>query len=169
MHMPAKEMVEITEFAPQHQTAIEQLVLPIQQVEFGVVVTREEQPDLIDIEGVFKKGNGNFWLALRNEEVVGCVGVADIGNAQVALKKMFVHREFRGKQFGVGATLFDTAKQWCLQRGVKSIFLGTTPQMAAAHRFYEKNGFVEVEKPQLPPAFPIAHVDSKFYRCDLEG
>jgi N-acetylglutamate synthase-like GNAT family acetyltransferase len=49
-------------------------------------------------------------------------------------------------------------------QGIKDIFLGTTDKFLAAHRFYEKNGFAEVSKSELPPSFPLMAVDSKFYR-----
>ena len=48
-------------------------------------------------------------------------------------------------------------------QGVAEIFLGTTEKFLAAHRFYEKNGFRELQKAGLPKAFPIMAVDSKFY------
>ncbi len=166
MQMIVEKKIEVVEFELRYQHAVEELVLPIQQIEFGVKITREEQPDLVDIKNVFQKGNGNFWVALCDGKVVGTVGVVDIGNQQVALKKMFVKAEFRGKQFGVAQSLMDRAKQWCSARGVKSILLGTTAKMFAAHRFYEKNGFVEVLKSELPPNFPIVHVDNKFYKCE---
>jgi hypothetical protein len=37
----------------------------------------------------------------------------------------------------------------------------------AARRFYEKNGFAEVDVSQLPAAFPVMKVDTKFYRLAL--
>lgn len=159
--------IEIVEFDERYQDAIERLVLPIQQVEFGVKITREEQPDLTEIASVFQRANGNFWVAVSEDQVVGTVGVVDIGNQQVALKKMFVDRSCRGKKTGVAQALMDTAKRWCLEKNVVSVLLGTTKQMTAAHRFYEKNGFVEVAKDLLPANFPIVHVDTKFYRLDL--
>lgn len=214
--------VNIVEFEERFQKQVEELVLPIQTQEFGVKITREEQPDLMDIKGTFQRGVGNFWVVLRDCEetggpeklranvsatereslspteresvsatgratvgeadcsvasqaheresrtrVVGTIGVVDIGNNQVALKKMFVHADARGKSSGVAQALMDTAKNWCRERGVESIILGTTARMLAAHRFYEKNGFVEQQMEQLPPNFPIVHVDTKFYRCDL--
>lgn len=171
--------VKVVEFEERFQRQVEELVLPIQTQEFGVKITREEQPDLLDIKGTFQRGDGNFWVVLRQSDagksndgydeanVIGTIGVVDIGNKQVALKKMFVRADARGKVSGIAQTLMDTAKSWCRQRGVESIILGTTAQMFAAHRFYEKNGFVEQQKEQLPPNFPIVHVDTKFYRCDL--
>lgn len=166
MQMIVEKKIEVVEFESRYQQAVEELVLPIQQIEFGVKITREEQPDLVNIKNVFQKGNGNFWVALCDGNVIGTVGVVDIGNQQVALKKMFVKSEFRGKQFGVAQSLMDRAKQWCAARGVSSILLGTTAKMFAAHRFYEKNGFVELQTDELPPNFPVVHVDTKFYKCE---
>ena len=157
----------VEEFIPDHQEAVEQLVLPIQQGEFNVGITRDEQEDLVNIAAVFQNGNGNFWVAIREGQVIGSIGLVDIGNDQVALKKMFVHRDFRGKEHGVAAELLGNAKRWCREHGVKQIFLGTVAQMIAAHKFYEKNGFVEVGSAELPANFPIVHVDSKFYGCRL--
>lgn len=163
----SKEMtITIEPFQKRFQTAVEELVLPIQQLEFGVSITREEQPDLIDIGGTFLKGSGNFWVACCGEEVVGCVGVVDFGQGRVALKKMFVSREYRGKT-GVAAALFSSARAWCLEHGVVEIWLGTISQMKAAHRFYEKNGFVEVSASELPDGFPLVTVDNKFYCLTL--
>ena len=160
-------MFAIQPYEPRYQEQVEALVLPIQQVEFAVAITREQQPDLMDIPGTFQKGKGNFWLALQDGAVIGCVGVVDFGGERVALKKMFVHRDFRGKQFGVSAALFAAARAWCQALGVAEIWLGTIAQMTAAHNFYRKNGFVEVSKDELPQGFPLVAVDNKFFRCDL--
>jgi hypothetical protein len=40
--------------------------------------------------------------------------------------------------------------------------------MIAAHKFYEKNGFIRRNVDELPPAFPVVHVDSVFYGLDLK-
>ena len=37
------------------------LILPIQQFEFNVPLTREAQPDLLDIEAFYHQAGGNFW------------------------------------------------------------------------------------------------------------
>ena len=158
---------QISEFSSAYQTAVEEMILPIQQLEFGVKITRDEQSDLIDIAGVFQKGSGNFWVALNNGKVVGTIGLVDIGNSQVALKKMFVASEYRGKESGVAAALMARAKEWCTAKSIKQIFLGTVDQMLAAHRFYKKNGFVDVAVKDLPPTFPIVPVDTKFMVCEL--
>lgn len=159
--------ITILPFEAEHQIGIEALVLPIQQHEFAVAITREEQPDLLNIAATFQSQNGNFWVATVGDRVIGCIGLVDIGNGESALKKMFVHKDFRGKAAGVSRMLIQTAKEWCLKHNIKTIFLGTVSQMIAAHKFYENNGFREITIPELPPTFPLVHVDTKFYRCDL--
>jgi N-acetylglutamate synthase-like GNAT family acetyltransferase len=95
--------------------------------------------------------------------VIGTIGLKDIGAGQTALRKMFVAAPFRGREFGVAAQLLNTLLEEAWQRGVKEIYLGTTDKFLAAHRFYEKHGFVEVAKQALPESFPVMKVDSKFY------
>lgn len=157
-------MAAIREFASADTHGVVAVILPIQQEEFGIPVTLEAQPDLADITGFYRRGAGNFWVADVQGRIVGTVGLLDIGNGQAALRKMFVTREFRGSSHGVAQKLLDTLFAWSASRGVADIFLGTTAKFLAAHRFYEKNRFVEVPKSDLPASFPIMAVDSKFYR-----
>jgi RimJ/RimL family protein N-acetyltransferase len=53
------------------------------------------------------------------------------------------------------------------ERGLQRIWLGTTEAFLAAHRFYEKHGFVRVDPDTLPAAFPRMAVDTRFYRLNL--
>lgn len=95
--------------------------------------------------------------------MVGTVASVDIGGNQVALRKMFVSAAYRGAKHSVARRLLDTLLQWCLERGVKAIFFGTTSKFLVAHRFYEKSGFTEIERAQLPASFPVMVVGTKFY------
>ncbi len=76
---------------------------------------------------------------------------------------MFVNAAYRGKEFGVGQKLLNTLLEWAAYKGLTEIFLGTTEKFIAAQRFYEKNGFMQIEKASLPQKFPIMAVDVKFY------
>lgn len=156
-------MAEILPFAPEHAAGVVALILPIQQQEFGIPVTLQDQADLLDIPGFYQRGAGNFWVALDGKAVIGTIALLDIGNRQAALRKMFVRAEYRGPGQGVAQRLLDILMAWCRERGLQEIFLGTTEQFLAAHRFYEKNGFCGITKAQLPPAFPVMTVDTKFY------
>jgi N-acetylglutamate synthase-like GNAT family acetyltransferase len=139
------------------------VILPIQQQEFGIPITEADQPDLTNVRNFYQTGAGGFWVARSNDEVVGTVGLKDIGAGQAALRKMFVTASFRGRELGVAGKLLDVLVAHARAQGIVEIFLGTTDKFLAAHRFYEKNGFKELQKVDLPKAFPIMAVDSKFY------
>jgi GNAT superfamily N-acetyltransferase len=154
----------IEPFSPIDRDGVAALIVGIQRGEFGIAITYDDQPDLKDIPGFYQTGNGNFWVARRGEAVVGTISLKDIGDGQVALRKMFVDPAHRGREHGVAQALLDTSLAWASRRGVRNIFLGTTAKFLAAHRFYEKNGFVEIDPETLPAPFPRMAVDSKFYR-----
>lgn len=122
------------------------------------------QPDLFTIEDFYQTGNGNFWVALYDDKIVGTISLLDIGNHQVALRKMFVDKEFRGGKFKTSSLLLNTAIKWAREKSIKDVYLGTTPQFLAAHRFYEKNGFTSIGLKDLPESFPVLQVDKKFYK-----
>jgi GNAT superfamily N-acetyltransferase len=80
------------------------------------------------------------------------------------MRKMFVQREFRGSTYGTARLLLTALLDWAKAHQVSEIYLGTTAKFLAAHRFYEKNGFTEISKSQLPAQFPVMNVDTRFYR-----
>ncbi|MCP4553501.1 MAG: GNAT family N-acetyltransferase [Bacteroidetes bacterium] len=157
-------MIKIISYSNTHLTGVTNVILPIQQKEFGIQIELRDQPDLLNIPNFYQKENGNFWIALNESEVVGTISLLDIGNGQGALRKMFVKKEFRGKQNKVAENLLDVLLKWCKLKNMNEIFLGTTPKFLAAHRFYEKNGFSEIQKSDLPASFPVMVVDTKFYK-----
>jgi N-acetylglutamate synthase-like GNAT family acetyltransferase len=162
-------MIEIAQFSNDHQEGVVSVILPVQQMEFGIPVNLTDQPDLLDIPSYYQRGAGNFWVATFNGEVVGTIALLDIGNSQGALRKMFVKESFRGRVHDVAWRLLGELLRWCVERSVTEIYLGTTAKFLAAHRFYEKNGFKEIAKSQLPSAFPVMAVDTKFYRQQLSN
>jgi len=68
---------------------------------------------------------------------------------------MFVKKEYRGKEFGVGQGLLDALLEWAKQKGFSDIFLGATEEFIAAHRFYEKNKSILTEKESLQKNFQL--------------
>ena len=161
-------MLRIRPSNPEDAAAIAAVILPIQQVEFGIPVTLEAQPDLGDIQAFYQHGCGNFWVAEVDGNIVGTIALLDIGNGNAALRKMFVAEPFRGKEHGVAQRLLQELLRWAATKPVASVYLGTTAKFLAAHRFYEKNGFTEIAKTELPESFPIMAVDTKFYCLSLQ-
>ena len=161
-------MIQIAPFSPNQAPAVTELVLAIQQGEFAIPITLEMQPDLRDVAAFFQWGGGNFWVAQDAAEVVGTIALLDIGAGQGALRKMFVKASHRGASHGVGKALLETLLDWCRDRGIREVFLGSAPTLHAAHRFYEKNGFEPIRREELPTRFPVVEVDTRFYRRAIE-
>ena len=160
--------MKIREYQLEDQQGVFDLILPIQQQEFGIAITKEDQPDLSQVSSFYQTGKGNFWVAEDNGLVVGTIALIDIGAGQGALRKMFVHKDYRGAR-QTAKKLLETLLHWAKEQGLREIYLGTTDKFLAAHRFYEKNGFIEVAKKQLPPSFPVMKVDSRFYQYIVSG
>jgi len=144
------------------------LILPIQREEFGIPITREAQPDLDNIAAIYQVRTGNFWVAEANGVVIGTIGLLDIDHGEGALRKMFVSAPWRGKHAFVAQRLLQELLAWARKQGLRRIFLGTTDQFVAAHRFYEKHGFLPVAKEDLPSTFPVMTVDTRFYALNLD-
>ena len=154
----------IETYQEKYKAGIAQLILNIQQNEFNVPITISDQPDLLEIEDFYFRKDGNFWVAVENERVIGTIALIDMGNRQSALRKMFVHKDYRGKEKGIGQLLLNTLINWCRQKGINEVYLGTVEQLHAAKRFYERNGFVKVDKATLPETFPLMPVDTEFFK-----
>lgn len=161
------DTLTIQPFEPAHTRAVIDLIVHIQQKEFEIPITAADQPDLSTINTFYQTGCGNFWVALDRGRVVGSVALLDIGGQYAALRKMFVKKSHRGRERGTAEKLLGRLVDWARSKDLAAIFLGTTPKFLAAHRFYEKNGFREIEKTGLPGTFPVMKVDTRFYRLDL--
>ena len=159
--------ITISEYTGAYKSQVAELIVGIQQNEFHIPITIEQQPDLNDITGFYQQAKGNFWLALADDRVIGTIALLDIGNEQGALRKMFVEAEYRGKQYGTGQMLLDSLFAHAQEKGLREILLGTTEKFIAAHRFYEKNNFTAISKNDLPKVFPVMQVDTKFYKKEL--
>ncbi len=148
-------------------SAVVTLILTIQQQEFAIPVTAEDQPDLGAIGEVYQSGTGGFWVAEQAGRIVGTIGLIGFGERQGALRKMFVAADMRGREHGVAARLLATVLDHARAHALTAITLGTLQRLHAAVRFYEKNGFVEIAAEVLPAGFPRMPVDDRFFRLDL--
>ncbi|NSL86412.1 GNAT family N-acetyltransferase [Chitinophaga solisilvae] len=147
--------------------AVIDLILPIQQEEFKVNVDLAAQPDLQAIEQYYQQSGGNFWGAFQGEQLVGTIALIAYQAGGGAIRKMFVRKEFRGKEWGIGQALLETLMTYAAQQRIRHLYLGTVSVLQAAMRFYEKNGFEQIPAETLPPAFPRMPADNIFYHRAL--
>jgi GNAT superfamily N-acetyltransferase len=166
--MPSVDSITIAPLTNAYCQQIVDLILPIQQIEFNVPITLEGQRDLLDIEANYIRPGGGFWGAIREGELIGTIALMDTGHAAGALRKMFVKKEFRGKELGVAQQLLKILIDYCRGHAITDLYLGTVDMLKAAHRFYERNGFQRIKAEDLPSYFPRMRADNVFYHLHLD-
>lgn len=157
--------MEIIEYQEQYKMQVAEVITKIQQEEFQIAITLEDQPDLMEIQDFYIAGGGNFWLALDGDQVVGTIALIRLENKNLALRKMFVKKEYRRHK--VGQLLLDTAIEFAQAKGYKAIYLGTITTFEAAIAFYKKNGFEALAITDFPADFPLVAVDNVFLKKRL--
>ncbi|WP_088839354.1 GNAT family N-acetyltransferase [Listeria sp. ILCC792] len=157
--------MKIEKYTERYHEEVVALILRIQQKEFNVPISLSDQPDLMDIGNFY--ADGGFWIARDGDTVVGTIATWFIDGPNATIRKLFTDENYRGKEYQTGQRLLETLEEFCAQNGKSHIFLGTTDKFKAAHRFYEKNGYIEISKADLPADFDILDVDSKFYHKAL--
>jgi N-acetylglutamate synthase-like GNAT family acetyltransferase len=150
-----------------YSEAVINIILPIQQIEFNVPITLEDQPDLLDIDASYYENGGAFWGAKINGELVGTIAMIKYDKHSAAIRKMFVKKEYRGREFQIAKRLLDTLIAYSEVNGIHKLYLGTVNFLTAAIRFYERNGFEQVAVDALPPLFPRMRADDTFYCLTL--
>ncbi|GAE66703.1 GNAT family N-acetyltransferase [Chryseobacterium indologenes] len=144
------------------------LILTIQQKEFNIPLTIHDQPDLLEIEDFYQKAGGNFWGAFIDGELVGSIALVKFDERAGAVRKMFVKKEFRGRELNIAQILLEILISFCKENGIDDIYLGTINVLKAAQRFYERNGFSKIEKEKLPDLFPLMSADDIFYHVKID-
>jgi len=145
------------------------IILNIQQKEFNLTITIDQQPDLRDIEANYHSDGGNFWGAFLGDELIGTIALINCGYNTGCIRKMFVKKEYRGKEFGTAQQLLEGLMQYSRNKDITHIYLGTVHQLKAAHRFYERNGFSHADVNELPAYFPLMKTDNMFYQLHLSN
>jgi GNAT superfamily N-acetyltransferase len=159
-----------TVFKPIHNEYCDEvidLILTIQQKEFNLTITIDAQPDLRDIDANYHRDGGGFWGAFVGDELAGTIALINSGRGMGTIRKMFVKKEYRGKELGIAQQLLEILLQDCRDKGLTEVYLGTVHQLKAAHRFYERNRFTPIAVDDLPAYFPRMMTDNMFYYLHL--
>ena len=155
----------IVEYRPELKDGVIDLILTIQNVEAGLDISLEQQPDLVSIESNYLQAGGGFWVAVNGQgQVIGSVGLQRETESVSVLKKFFVKDGYRGA--GVAAALFDRLIAFADLRCVKTIILDTPSVAIRSHSFYRKKGFRQIEKSEAPIDYDYPDRDSLLFRLD---
>ncbi|MED3965758.1 GNAT family N-acetyltransferase [Niallia taxi] len=158
----------ITIYEKCHKDGVIKLIMDVQNMEFNVGISVEEQPDILDIQANYIDGGGNFWVALNNqEEVVGSIGLQKKTKEIAVLKKFFVYKDYRGKEYGFGEGLYKALLNFAIEKGFTKVILDTPSVATRSHHFYEKVGFKNISKKDMPIHYHYPDRDSLIYLLEL--
>lgn len=142
------------------------LILYIQNIEYKIGINIEEQPDILDIRGNYIKDGGNFWVALNSSgKVIGSIGLQKKTEDIAILKKFFIYKEYRGKEYGL--LLYETLLNFSKIKKIKKIVLDSPAIATRAHNFYKKAGFKEIQKESLPILYNYPDRNSLLFILEL--
>ncbi|MDB4889454.1 MAG: acetyltransferase [Gemmatimonadetes bacterium] len=110
--------------------------------------------------GPYAPPRGGIWLAIANEDAVGCVALRPLSARVAEVKRMFVDAAWRGQ--GVGRSLLATLIEGAQARGYETLRLGTLADMDAAQALYRSLGFTPIERYR-----PDELIDTQFYELSL--
>lgn len=120
-------------------------------IEFGAnhEGTAWADPNLCRFSEIYCTEGNKYWVAEdEHGEIVGGVGIGRLEGADklCELQKMYCLPKARGT--GIAHRLLETALEYA-KKYYNSCYLETCDNMIAAQRFYEKNGFIRVDKPPV--------------------
>lgn len=158
----------ITTYDDKYKEDVIKLILYVQNVEYEVNISIEEQPDILDIQSNYIKDGGNFWVALNGKgEVVGSIGLQKKTNEVAVLKKFFVYKDYRGKDIGIGTGLYEALLNFVKKQRFTKVILDTPSKATRSHGFYKKVGFKKIDKEDLPIQYDYSDRDSLIFELDL--
>ena len=102
----------------EYKSDVINLILYIQNYESKINLSLAEQPDLNDIEKFYRKGGGQFWIAVENNRVIGTIGIMNKGNGFGIMKKFFVKADFRSQ--GIGLKLYNCLFRYAKKHKIRS-------------------------------------------------
>ncbi|SDC24934.1 GNAT family N-acetyltransferase [Belnapia rosea] len=100
-----------------------------------------EAPELRALASYFAKAGGQLWAAEKAGRVVGMVGTRPLNSDQAfEICRMYVEATERGT--GLAQRLLEAAETHARAAGAQRLVLWTDTRFDAAHRFYEKRGYL---------------------------
>jgi ribosomal protein S18 acetylase RimI-like enzyme len=133
-----------------------QLNLQWLQEFFNGELTDHDERALFTPESYYLAKGGYIWFARCNQEIVGCVALANQGNGLFEISKMGVGPNMQG--FGIGRKLLLTALNKAREVGIKEVYLESSTKLNRAIRLYRNLGFREVPHPNGQSIYPRSDI-----------
>lgn len=106
--------------------------------------------ELKDMQTKYGLPYGRMYIALVDENAVGCVALTRNDETFCEIKRLYVKPKYRG--MGISKALIEKVIADAKEIGYKHMRLDTFPFMSSAIKLYEKYGFYYIEKYNNNPA-----------------
>jgi len=141
--------LSIRKFQKQDTQEVKRLINDIMHSEFADVLGAFPPDDLENIFDYYGKAGEAFFVALRENKIIGSIGVKKEDDRTALIRRIFVFPDFRGHH--VGGELLGKALSFCKEVGYQEIIFKTTSKMKDAIKLFEDNGFHEKVHLKLGP------------------
>jgi carbonic anhydrase len=118
--------------------------------------------ELANLETVYGPPTGRLYLATKDGDAAGCIGLRALAPGEGELKRLYVRPAYRG--LGLGKTLVDRSIEAAREIGYMLLRLDTwPPRMPEAQEMYRRLGCVET-----PPYYHNPVPGVVFMALDLD-
>jgi ribosomal protein S18 acetylase RimI-like enzyme len=105
--------------------------------------------ELDDLPGEYAQPNGNLFLALSQNQAIGCVAIRYFDEGICEMKRLYVKPNFRGTN--AGRALAEAAINAGKIIGYEKMRLDTLISMESANQLYNSLGFIEIQPYRYNP------------------
>jgi len=128
---------------------------------FEDYISRSLSEEMDRINEYYGDRNGGFWVAVRNEEVVGMFGLEPASFDALELRRMYVAPSAR--RAGIARSMLGFAEEECRRRKVHRLELSTSELQPAAIELYNGTGYQIIQEALVEQA------KQPFLGCHTDG
>ena len=156
--------MEIKMFDKKYEDEVIRLILKIQNSEYELGLTLDEQKDLLDIYSNYL-ANGCFYIAVDNDDhVIGTAGL-QINDHIGVFRRFFIMKAYR--KVGIGRILYGKILEFASRNKLDSIIISAPDEARQSYNFYLKNGFRAVDLEGLPININQPYKEGNIFIFDL--
>ncbi len=115
------------------------LAPPDMREAFEAYIARSLTEEIDRIEDYYGERGGGFWIAHRNDILLGCFGLEQSGSGRMELRRMYVDPGAR--RAGIARAMLNWAEEECRASGRRTLELSTSELQPAALELYRAGGY----------------------------
>ena len=139
--------ITIRPFAERDASEVRELFIAVNQLlsppdlreAFEAYIKQALAQEIDRIAAYYSERNGDFWVAVQNDRVVGTFGLERASSEAMELRRMYVDPAAR--RAGIGRRMLCFAEEECRRRGTARLNLSTAEIQEAALALYRNAGY----------------------------